>query len=188
MWAIVGLGNPGLKYSRTRHNVGFMVVDELSARMGVEFREKATYLVARTPEAVLVKPATFMNKSGIAVRDCLKRFSVEPSGLLIICDDLDMETGKIRIRRTGSAGGHNGVESVIQTLGTKDFIRVKIGIGRDPFLPPEEYVLRKFVREEIPVIKETVVAAADAVLEIIKSGVERAMNDFNRARPKQAEP
>jgi PTH1 family peptidyl-tRNA hydrolase len=184
LWCIAGLGNYGDRYARTRHNIGFMVVEEMAGRLGVELRQGKLYMMARGSiegsEAVLIEPLTFMNRSGGAVREATRRFGVPPGGLIVIQDDMDMETGRLKLRKSGSSGGHKGIQSIIESIGTDDFIRVKIGIGRDPEAPPEEYVLRKFRRAELPAIKEAIRTASEAVSYIIKEGIGSAMNRYNR--------
>ncbi len=183
MWLIVGLGNPGRKYSRTRHNVGFMVVDEIAKRFKIDFRDKDEYRIGRGSieghAVLLLEPLLYMNRSGLAVRKVLKKSNVPVQNLIIIHDDLDMAKGKLRIRQTGSSGGHKGVESIMQNIDTQDFVRLKIGIGREEGMPAEEFVLRKFEREEKNIIKDTIQAAADAVRSVISEGVDKAMNKFN---------
>lgn len=183
MWLIVGLGNPGSRYARTRHNVGFLVVEELASQNRLEFKEKADYRWCSgsigDEKIVLVEPLTFMNRSGAAVKKVMDKFYVPPERILVIYDDLDLEAGKLKIRKKGSSGGHKGVESIIQGTGTNVFARVKIGIGRDPFVPAEVYVLSKFRKDETPLIGEAVARAAEAVHSIITEGVDRAMNRFN---------
>lgn len=183
MWVIAGLGNPGRKYSRTRHNVGFMAVEEIAQRDGIEFTDRKEYRIGRGSigghKVILIEPLLYMNRSGPVVNAILKKFTVQFDNLIVIHDDLDMETGKLRIRKTGSSGGHKGVESIIQNIGAKDFIRVKIGIGREPGILVEDYVLSKFTRQEISAIKETIEKTADAVHAIIADGVDKAMNTFN---------
>lgn len=183
MWLIAGLGNPGRKYSRTRHNVGFMVAEEVACRCNIDLKDRETYRIGRGSiegnAVLLVEPLLYMNMSGPAIRQIMKKLNVQPESLIIIHDDLDMETGKLRIRKTGSSGGHKGIESIIQNIGSKDFIRVKIGIGREAGIPAEEYVLSKFGRQEIGMIKETIKRAADAVHSIISEGVDKTMNKFN---------
>ena len=183
MWVIAGLGNPGRKYSRTRHNIGFMAVEEIAQRNGIEFTDRKEYRIGRGSieghNVILIEPLLYMNRSGLVVNATLKKFTVQFDNLIVIHDDLDMETGKLRIRKTGSSGGHKGVESIIQNIGAKDFIRVKIGIGREHGILVEDYVLSKFTRQEISTIKETIRKTTDAVHAIIDEGVDKAMNTFN---------
>jgi PTH1 family peptidyl-tRNA hydrolase len=183
MWVIAGLGNPGRKYSRTRHNIGFMAVEEIAQRNGIEFTDRKEYRIGRGSieghKAILIEPLLFMNRSGPVVNAILKKFTVQSDNLIVIHDDLDMETGKLRIRKTGSSGGHKGVESIIQNIGAKDFIRIKIGIGRETGILVEDYVLSKFTRHEISAIKETIERTTEAVHAIIDEGVDKAMNTFN---------
>jgi PTH1 family peptidyl-tRNA hydrolase len=184
LWAIVGLGNPGGRYAHTRHNVGFMVVQEIAGAFGISLNERRRYRVGRGSieggEVVLLEPSTFMNLSGLAVREAMRRFGVGPETLVVIHDDMDMETGRLKIRKTGSSGGHKGVQSIIEHIGTRDFVRVKIGIGRQPGIPPEKYVLSRFRRDETPALNDAIACAAEAVKEIIAGSVEGAMNRFNR--------
>ncbi len=183
MWVIVGLGNPGRRYAKTRHNVGFVVADNLAERYGIEFKEKELYRTGRGSmegnQVILLEPLTFMNRSGLAVRDVMRRHGVLPENLIVVHDDIDMETGKLKIRKKGSSGGHKGIESVIGSTGTTEFIRVKIGVGREEGVAAEDYVLGKFRKEEVQLIKEAVGRASDAVAVILKEGVDRAMNTFN---------
>jgi PTH1 family peptidyl-tRNA hydrolase len=183
MWVIAGLGNPGRKYSRTRHNIGFMVVEEVAQRYKIDLKEKKTYRVGRGSagvcEVLLLEPLLYMNMSGAPIKKMMFKFSIRPENLIVIHDDLDMATGKLRIRKTGSSGGHKGIESVIQDIGTKDFIRVKIGIGREEGIPAEEYVLGKFKRHELGAIRDAISDAADAIDMIVSEGADRAMNRVN---------
>ncbi len=183
MWLIVGLGNPGRRYIKTRHNIGFLVIDKLADRFSVNLKESELFEIGEGDIAgervILLKPLTYMNKSGIAVSAVSRRNGVMSENIVVIHDDLDLETGRIRIRKKGSAGGHNGVKSVIQSTGTIEFIRVKIGIDRDMTMRTEDYVLKKFSSEEVPLIREAVSLASLAVPEIIAKGVETAMNSFN---------
>lgn len=183
MWLLVGLGNPGLRYARTRHNIGFMVLDRLAESLDLSFREKTDYRACSGSisghKVVLMEPLTFMNRSGSAVRKVFSKYAVLPANLIVVHDDLDLEAGKLKIRKKGSSGGHKGIESVIQNLGTQDFIRVRIGIGRDPFVPTEDYVLSKFRKNEKPLIQDAINKAADAVYSIIIHGADKAMNTFN---------
>jgi PTH1 family peptidyl-tRNA hydrolase len=183
MWVIAGLGNPGRKYSRSRHNVGFMVIEEFAKRFEIDFRDREKYRIGRGSiegsAVLLLEPLLYMNRSGTVVRDVLKKFNVPSENLIVVHDDLDMEKGKLRIRKTGSSGGHKGVQSIIQDIGTLDFVRLKIGIGREEGMPAEEFVLRKFGRQEINVMKGTIQEAAEAIRSVVTQGVDKAMNRFN---------
>jgi PTH1 family peptidyl-tRNA hydrolase len=186
LWAVVGLGNPGRKYQRTRHNIGFMVLEQISLAHGFKPTEKKLYISARgsigEQDVLLMEPLTFMNLSGLAVREVLRRFHFSPESLVVIHDDLDMETGKLKIKVGGSSGGHRGVESIIQNIGSEDFIRVKIGIGREEEMPAEEFVLSKFKRKEINTIKQSINDASDAILCILQEGTSQAMSRFNKRK------
>lgn len=183
MWLIAGLGNPGPGYSKTRHNIGFLVIDRIADEYRLELKQKENYIIGKGSiegnNVVLIEPLTFMNRSGLAVRDVMKRNGLETSDLIVIHDDIDMDTGKLKIRKDGSSGGHKGIDSIIQDLGTRDFIRVKIGVGRGEGVPVEDYVLGKFKKAELPLVNEAVSRAAEAVTSILKTGVEKAMNEFN---------
>jgi peptidyl-tRNA hydrolase, PTH1 family len=183
LWLIVGLGNPGAGYARTRHNIGFLVLEELAGRNSLEFRDRNEFRICKgsieSKDVVLLEPLSFMNRSGIPVNKIAGKHGVSPDNIIVVHDDLDMETGKLKIRKKGSSGGHRGVESIIQNLGSGDFVRIKIGIGRSEFIPTEEYVLSKFKKEEIPLIKEAIKRAVESVHSIITEGVEKAMNKFN---------
>lgn len=186
MWLVVGLGNPGQAYSKTRHNIGFAVIDRIAEEYSFELKQKENYIIGKGSiegnKVILLEPLTFMNRSGLAVRDMIKRNGIQPSELIVVHDDIDMETGKLKIRKDGSSGGHKGVESIIQEIGTREFIRLKIGIGRGEGVPVEDYVLGKFKKAELPMAKEAVSRAADAVASILKNGAEKAMNSFNAVK------
>ena len=188
MKLIVGLGNPGKAYAGNRHNVGFQCIDRLSAEHRIPVKERRLRLkplkavfgrgeVGGTP-VVLAKPRTFMNLSGRAVAQLVRRFGITPDDLIVIHDDMDLPLGKLRIRRGGSAGGHKGVASVIDSLGTEDFARVRIGIGR-PDGDEVSYVLGDFTAEEKEVVTQAVGQAAEAVRCILSDGIEAAMNRYN---------
>jgi len=184
MWIIAGLGNPGKKYSRTRHNIGFMVIEEFARRYGIEFKEddgrcRIGWGSIDKQEVLLLEPLLYMNKSGIIVKDVVSRFSTPLEHLIVVHDDLDMETGKLRIKRRSSSGGHKGIESIIQSISSKDFIRVRIGIGREEGVAAEDHVLSRFRRREIFLIKKTIKRASDAVTSILFDGLDKAMNRFN---------
>ncbi|MCS7214760.1 MAG: aminoacyl-tRNA hydrolase [Thermodesulfovibrio sp.] len=186
MVLIVGLGNPGRKYAKTRHNVGFMVVDELAKKYNLLFREKNNYHIAElemeNKDIKIIKPNTYMNLSGLAVKDLVneKVLNSLPESLIVIHDDLDIPLGKIKIKKNGSSGGHKGVQSIIDTLGTKNFIRIKIGIDKDPNYDVSDYVLSSFTKEEKSKIREKISEAVDSIFVIINQGVDKAMNIYNR--------
>ena len=186
MKLIVGLGNPGPRYSGTRHNVGFDAVDLLARRHGAAWEAAPRGIEAliarwRAEDTVLAKPLTFMNLSGSAIVGLLQFYKIEPADLLVLVDEVQLETGRIRIRPSGSAGGHNGLKSVIGSLGLDAFPRLRIGVGRgDNRRDLADHVLAKFEPDERSVIEDAVVRAADASEAFIADGVADAMNRFNR--------
>ena len=183
MWLVAGLGNPGRRYEKTRHNVGFMVLEELAAGQRAAFRETPDCRIANgsigDERIVLMEPLTFMNRSGSAVVRVMKKFSIPPERMIVVQDDLDLMTGRIKIRRNGSSGGHKGIQSIIEQTGSREFIRVKIGIGRQAGVPTEEHVLSRFGKDEAAAVKEAVMQAASAVCKVIEEGIDKAMNHFN---------
>jgi len=183
MWLVAGLGNPGDEYERTRHNIGFMVIDALAARYAISIKQKTAHFTfgrgfIEDRKALLVKPLTFMNRSGVAIREALFKFD-EIEDLIVVHDDLDLDTGVIRIKKTGSSGGHNGIQSIIDYLNSKEFLRLKIGIGRSDRISPERYVLRAFNKQEKPVIEEAVESAVDAIGVLISQGIAPAQSRFH---------
>lgn len=186
MKIIAGLGNPGPKYRFTRHNLGFDVIDLVAERLGVSLdREKCQGLVAETAHAsrklLLVKPLTYMNRSGDCLAALARNRADTPDEVLVVADEIHLPLGRVRIRRGGSAGGHNGLKSVIERLGSPDFPRMRLGVGqerRDRDLA--DYVLSKFHPDEWPLVREVTALAADAVLCWVEHGVDQAMNQFNR--------
>jgi PTH1 family peptidyl-tRNA hydrolase len=184
-WLIVGLGNPGHSYRNNRHNAGFQVVDRLAASRGLHFdvrRNQALLAQGRIEDVrvTLVKPQTYMNRSGVAVAGVARFFKVPAGRVLLIFDDLDLPLGSLRLRLSGGAGGHRGMTDVIAHLNTRDFPRVRIGIGRPPGqMPPEAYVLQDFRKDELPVMQQTYQKALDAIDLALKDGFELAMNQFN---------
>lgn len=185
-YLIVGLGNPGSRYARTRHNVGYEVVDLLAERLDVHLTHGSTdayfgWGVYQDVSVGLAKPLTYMNRSGRCVVQLLRSHNLSPGQLLVVYDDLNLELGAIRLRPSGSAGGHNGLQSIIDRLGTKSFSRLRIGIG-DQFSPGQqsEYVLAPFSRSQRPIINETIETAADACRTFLVDGVETAMSRYNR--------
>ena len=182
---VVGLGNPGPEYATTRHNVGFWCVDRLAADHSIAFsrRHKLALIgegLIEGRRVVLAKPRIFVNRSGEAIAYLLRRYGVSPERLLVVQDELDLPLGKLRLRPRGSSGGHNGIGSVIAALGTQDFPRLRIGIGRPPPGSDQiEYVLGAMTEEERKVTDESVERAAGAVQTLITDGIDVAMNRFN---------
>lgn len=183
MKLIVGLGNPGVRYRGTRHNLGFEVVEALARRRGVAFaKSRAEALVAEAPGdplVVLAKPLTYMNRSGAAVRALVEAYQLPLPDLLVVADDVNLPVGHVRARARGSAGGHHGLESIIEALGTEEFARLRIGVGREEG-PLEDYVLARFTREERELIGDAIARAADAVELFVAEGIDRVMNVYNR--------
>jgi PTH1 family peptidyl-tRNA hydrolase len=184
MKLVVGLGNPGRKYAGTRHNVGFEIVDLLASRHGLAWEgAPAEALMAkwRGAGALIVKPLTFMNLSGHAVGDLLRYFKVEVADLLVIVDEVQLELGRLRTRTKGSAGGHNGLKSLIEQLGTDEFARLRFGVGRgDSRRDLADHVLATFDKDEQPVVTEAIARAADAAEVFVSEGLGPMMNRFNR--------
>jgi PTH1 family peptidyl-tRNA hydrolase len=186
MKLIVGLGNPGEKYAATRHNVGFWVIDRLAERWQIPVRQNRWKGLAGSglvmgERVVLLKPMTYMNLSGESVRPALDWLKCDIEDLAVVCDDLDLPPGTLRLRKKGSSGGHRGLQSLIDHLGTNEFKRVRIGIGHPAGrMPVVDYVLSPFTREERPSIEEAVERAAEAIHQWVVSDFDQAMNRFNR--------
>ncbi len=184
---IAGLGNPGREYEATRHNVGFMVVDLVAANARKSFVPgKGDYFYSEMRHAgedvVLVKPTTFMNNSGTAVKDAAKKFGADVSDLLVVYDDFNIPLGKLRLRKGGSDGGHNGIYSVIYSLNDDGFPRLRCGIGSEEVVPGRDmagFVLSEFEEDELARVEEMTKNAAEAVLTFIRSGIQVTMNRFN---------
>lgn len=183
---IVGLGNPGARYEQTRHNVGWSVLDELAHRHALSFRRSLRFPCRMADgdlgnqRALLVKPTTFMNRSGEAVSALVRKKGFCPSDVILLYDDTALKCGNIRIRRKGSAAGHNGVQSVIDSMGTNEFTRVRIGIGPRPQGDAlVSFVLSSFTLEEQPLIADSTQRAADAVVLLLEQGEDAAMSKFN---------
>lgn len=185
MKLIAGLGNVGDKYLFTRHNAGFMVVDKLAYEKNVEFRQesKLKCFLAKFKingeYIILIKPTTFMNLSGEAVSAVMNYYKIEKKDVLIIYDDISLDLGKIRFRANGSDGGHNGIKSIIKHLGTKDFDRIKVGIGPQPPIPSEAFVLQNFSKEQMDDLKQTIKRTVEAVEFYLENGIAQAQNKFN---------
>ena len=186
-YLIIGLGNPGREYRDNRHNVGFMLIDRLIVRLnarGMRLQSKAIVTSAMYEERKLIlgKPQTYMNLSGGSVQGLLNFYKIPLSNFMIVSDDLDIPFGTIRIRASGGAGGQRGVASTIECLGTKDFPRIRIGIGRPPGrMDPADYVLQNIPRDEMSTLSDVLNRAADAVLAFVKDGLDKSMNQFNRS-------
>ena len=185
-WVLVCLGNPGDQYENTRHNVGFMVADEVGERQRapiqkVKFKALTNVLTISGEKVLVMKPTTYMNLSGEAVRQAVDFYKVAPDHVLVISDDTSLAVGRLRIRKGGSAGGHNGLKSIIQHLGSDQFPRIKVGVGEKPHPDYDlaDWVLGKFVGEDKKTIDTAVKRAADAVECIIADGCDKAMNRFN---------
>ena len=183
---VVGLGNPGRAYHRTRHNVGFEVVDELAKREGLKFKRSPRAPVEtaewrfRGQQVMLVKPLSFMNDSGTPVAALARRKGIGPESVLVVYDDVELAPGKLRVRPKGSAGGHNGMKSLIAGFGSEEFPRVRVGVGRPaPGSEMVQHVLTRFTPDERKSVDESVVRAADAVVSLMEHGVAKTMNEFN---------
>ncbi|MFW6125268.1 MAG: aminoacyl-tRNA hydrolase [Pirellulales bacterium] len=181
---IAGLGNPGRRYDGTRHNVGFAVLAELARRHGAgkprtRFEGELAEALVASRRVLLVAPHTFMNASGRCIRQVVHYYRVPLHDLLVVCDDLNLPLGKLRIRRGGSAGGHNGLVSLIEHLGTEEFPRLRLGVGPAEGRDAAEHVLDRFTKQEREIIDEAVGRAADAVAVWLGEGIEAAMNQFN---------
>lgn len=185
MFLVVGLGNPGSQYEFTKHNVGFLTVDYLADKLNIKINKlKFKGLFAKekieNQDVVLLKPQTYMNLSGESVRDFAIFFKIPPENIIVVVDDVDLPMGKIRIRKKGSAGTHNGMKSVIYQLQSDNFIRIKVGIEKEDRKDDlADYVLKGFSKDEVPIMEESMERAAKAVLEILKKGPDVAMNKFN---------
>ena len=186
-YLVVGLGNPGSQYEATRHNVGFRAVDALAKEAGVKIdRAKFQALTAQATvggvRVLLMKPQTYMNLSGVAVKQAADFYKVPPERVLVLFDDIDRVVGRLRIRRNGSAGGHNGIKSIISSLGSQEFPRIKIGVGAKPHPDYDlaDWVLSRFTLAEQKLLAPAIEHAAEAVPVIFTQGIERASSRFNR--------
>ena len=185
-WMIVGLGNPGAEYEKTRHNVGFRVSELLAGRWKVKidrlkFRALTRMVTAEGQKLLLVQPQTYMNASGAAVSALATYYKVKPERILVIFDDISLPVGRIRVRRDGSAGGHNGIKSIIQSLGTDQFPRVKVGVGAKPHPDYDlaDWVLSRFSAQEEKALAPALTNAAEAAVLVLTQGVETAASAYN---------
>ena len=185
MYLIVGLGNPEDEYSKTRHNMGFNTINKLAEKYNKEKKKKKFQAlfgsgIINGEKVILLKPQTYMNLSGNSVKEVIDFFKIDLKNLIIIYDDMDIEPGKIKVRKKGSAGGHNGIKSIIQQLGTEEFGRIRIGIGRPEHKGDEiNYVIGAIPEEDNIKLKEGIEKARDAVIELLKNGIDSSMNKFN---------
>ena len=189
---VVGLGNPGKEYEGTRHNIGFAVLDRLAEKFGCSFRKKSRFsamiaeaVAGEAGKVVLAKPQTYMNRSGAAVNALLQWLKIEPAQLLVVVDDADLPLGQIRLRLAGGSGGHNGLRSIIETLGgNEEFARLRIGIGRSAPLGADisGHVLGRFATAERELAGEAVAVAVEAMECCLREGLTEAMNQFNRKK------
>ena len=185
MKCIIGLGNPGKKYAKTRHNIGFIMLDEFATSHQESFNQhkfKCNYTTMHLngEKVLLIQPQTFMNLSGEGVRPLLDYFKIKTEDIAVVYDDLDLPTGKIRLREKGGHGGHNGIRSLIDHLGTKEFKRIRLGLGRpEGQMGVVDYVLQNFQKDELPAVKDSIHRAMDATECFIANSFKEAMNTFN---------
>ena len=179
---VVGLGNPGPEYAATRHNIGFMVVDQLAAQSGSIWENSSKWdaLIAKFGNVVLAKPMTYMNRSGYAVLRLAQFYKIQPPEILVIVDDTALPLGRLRLRASGGSGGHNGLESIIVEFGTEEIPRLRVGIGEAPPAGSVDYVLSRFFEEEKPLVRSAIDRAAEAVKCAIDNNLISAMNIFNK--------
>jgi len=186
MYLIAGLGNPTREYEKTRHNVGFEAIDILADKAGTtvtEKKHKALYGKGYIggQKGILAKPQTYMNLSGESIREIADFYKIEPENIIILCDDINLSEGQLRIRLKGSAGGHNGLKNIISHLGTQEFPRIRIGVGEKPRgMDLADYVLGRFPKEQQAVMEEAYRDAAEAACMMIEDGADAAMNHYNR--------
>jgi len=193
MIIVAGLGNPGGKYDATRHNVGFHVIDTLAKEHGAQVNQKKfkslyTEIRIGTEKVLLVKPQTYMNLSGESIGHWMRYYNLTPDQLLVVYDDMDFAPGEVRLRQKGSAGSHNGMKSIIQHLGTTEFSRVRVGIGKPLWQDAASYVLSRLTPEEIPLMLEAIKTAAQASECFVKEGIQQAMNQYNRKPEPEKKP
>lgn len=188
MYYIVGLGNPGIQYENTRHNAGFITIDYLARKYSIDVRKiKFKSLIGQGVisghKVMLVKPQTYMNNSGEAIREIYKYFDFDHDKLIVIYDDIDIDFGSIRIRKKGSAGTHNGMKSIIYNLEFDDFPRIKVAVGKKPsYMDLANFVLSGFSKQEAKIIEDEVKLASDAIEMILEEGIEKSMSIFNSKR------
>lgn len=186
MKLIVGLGNPEIKYAFTRHNTGFLAIDELLTRLGNLGLEKDKFdgIFTKTKiddeDVIIAKPMTYMNSSGDFIKPLADFYKIEAKDIIVVYDELALPVGKVKVTKEGSAAGHNGIKSIIANLGTEKFIKIRIGIKDEkPFISQIDFVLMKYTPEELKAQKENIDRAVDIIFSIIRNGIDKTMNDFN---------
>lgn len=188
MYIIAGLGNPTREYEKTRHNAGFEAIDILADKLGTRVTEKKHKAFCGTgmigfEKVILAKPQTFMNLSGESIRAIADFYKVEPDHIIVICDDINLGEGQLRIRTKGSAGGHNGLKNIISHLGTQEFLRIRVGVGEKPEkMDLADYVLGRFPKDQEEVMAQAYKDAAEAAVMMVTDGADMAMNHFNRKK------
>ena len=181
MKMIVGLGNPGKQYERTRHNSGFMAIDRVAEKLNLNINKKEfAALTAKNNQVILVKPQTYMNNSGEAVSQIMKYYHIDINDLLIIYDDLDLKYGQLRLRLKGSSGGHNGIKSIINYIHSENFKRIRIGIEKNPLIETADYVLGKVEKDKQQLFDDSIEKASQAAIEFITDEFEKIMNKYNK--------
>lgn len=181
MKMIVGLGNPGKQYERTRHNSGFMAIDKVAEKLNLNIDKKEfAALTAKNNQVILVKPQTYMNNSGEAVSQIMKYYQIDINDLLIIYDDLDLKYGQLRLRLKGSSGGHNGIKSIINYIHSENFKRIRIGIEKNPLIETADYVLGKVEKDKQQLFDDSIEKASQAAIEFITDEFEKIMNKYNK--------
>ena len=184
MYALIGLGNPGKRYVNTRHNIGYLILDHFSDSTSIPFKAgKGDYYYKRVriggKEIICVKPTTYMNRSGMAVKQVCHYFKIDLENCMVICDDFNLPFGTLRFRKKGSDGGHNGLKSIIQHLQTDNFSRMRFGIG-DPSTDTVDFVLNEFSKEETKKLSDLLVVCSDSLQSWLVNGIEKTMTDFNK--------
>lgn len=185
-YLVVGLGNPGTKYETTRHNAGFLCITRLEDTLGFKAKKLKFHALIGdsrmgSHKILFMKPQTMMNNSGVAVKECADFYKIPPSNIIVIFDDVSLEPGKLRIKRKGSAGGHNGIKSIIAHLGTEEFPRIKLGVGKKPHPDYDlaDWVLANFPKKDIPLVRDAIDQGCKALEIMVDGDIEKAMSDFN---------
>lgn len=185
-YLVVGLGNPGTKYETTRHNAGFLCITRLEDSLGFKAKKLKFHALIGdsrigSRKILFMKPQTMMNNSGLAVKECADFYKIPPERIIVIFDDISLEPGKLRIRRKGSAGGHNGIKSIIAHLGTEDFPRIKLGVGKKPHPDYDlaDWVLANFPKKDIPLVRNAIDEGCKALEYMVNDDIEKAMSEFN---------